>query len=192
MAEREVDKLGTSLFSAHASPSTSTSGKLVGCQTLVARHGPIVYQSALGRMDRERDKPMRDDAIFRFYSMTKPITSVALMSLYEQGHFRLNDPVHRVIPEWRDQWVYVSGSGASMQTKIPDRPVEHRVFGDRRLIRPLARRAERPRSAPRRPRVQAATRSSRRTPPCCPPARQRAPGPTSPPRWGSGRRPRRA
>ncbi len=101
-------------------------GKLVGCQTLVARHGQVAYQSTLGRMDRERDKPMRDDTIFRIYSMTKPITSVALMSLYEQGHFQLNDPVHRVIPEWRDQRIYMSGSGESMQTKKPDRPVSFR------------------------------------------------------------------
>ena len=47
-------------------------------------------------------RPMADDTIFRIYSMTKPITSVALMTLYERGHFQLNDPVHRFIPEWRD------------------------------------------------------------------------------------------
>ena len=52
---------------------------------------------------------MADDTIFRIYSMTKPITSVALMTLYEQGHFQLNDPVYRVIPEWRDHRVWVSG-----------------------------------------------------------------------------------
>ena len=74
-----------------ASPTTSIrnyidSGKIVGCQVLVARHGHVAYFKSLGPMDRERDKPMRDDTIFRIYSMSKPITSVALMSLYEQGH----------------------------------------------------------------------------------------------------------
>jgi len=103
-----------------------TPGKLVGCQTLVAQHGQVAYSSVLGRMDRERDKPMREDTIFRIYSMTKPITSVALMSLYEQGHFQLNDPVSKVIPEWRDQRVYVSGDAHDMQTKAPDKAVTFR------------------------------------------------------------------
>ncbi len=84
-------------------------GKIAGCQVLVARHGHIAYFRSLGFMDLERRRPMRDDAIFRIYSMTKPITSVALMQLFEQGLFTLNDPVARVIPEWRDQRVYVSG-----------------------------------------------------------------------------------
>jgi CubicO group peptidase (beta-lactamase class C family) len=103
-----------------------TPGKLVGCQTLVAQHGQVAYSSALGRMDRERNMPMREDTIFRIYSMTKPITSVALMSLYEQGHFQLNDPVSKFIPEWQDQRVYVSGDAHGMQTKAPKRPVTFR------------------------------------------------------------------
>jgi CubicO group peptidase (beta-lactamase class C family) len=77
-------------------------------------------------MDRERNTPMREDTIFRIYSMSKPITSVALMSLYEQGHFQLNDPVSRVIPEWRDQRVWVSGDGEDMQTAAPDHPMTFR------------------------------------------------------------------
>ena len=52
-------------------------------------------------MDLEREKPVEDDTIFRIYSMTKPITSIALMQLYERGLFQLNDPVHRVIPRWQ-------------------------------------------------------------------------------------------
>jgi CubicO group peptidase (beta-lactamase class C family) len=75
-------------------------------------------------MDRERQRPMADDTIFRIFSMTKPITSVALMTLYEQGYFQLNDPLHRVIPEWRDMQVYVSGEGersrhASTRADLP-------------------------------------------------------------------------
>ena len=72
--------------------------KIAGCQVVVARHGHVAYQRTLGLMDIERNKPMTEDAIFRIYSMTKPITSIALMQLYEQGMFQLNDPVHRVIP----------------------------------------------------------------------------------------------
>lgn len=102
------------------------SGKIAGCQTLVARHGEVAYCESQGSMDLERRKPMADDTIFRIYSMTKPITSVALMTLYEQGAFQLNDPVSRVIPEWRDQQVYVSGSGADMQTRAPKQPMTFR------------------------------------------------------------------
>ncbi|MBI5949709.1 MAG: beta-lactamase family protein [Chloroflexi bacterium] len=101
-------------------------GKIVGCQVLVSRHGHPAYFRSFGQMDRERNTPMRDDAIFRIYSMSKPITSVALMSLYEQGHFQLNDPVSRVIPEWREQRVWVSGDGETMQTKEPERPMTFR------------------------------------------------------------------
>jgi CubicO group peptidase (beta-lactamase class C family) len=101
-------------------------GKIVGCQTLVARHGHVAYLSSLGEMDRERGTPMREDTIFRIYSMTKPITSVALMTLYERGLFQLNDPVSRVLPEWRDQRVWVSGEGEQMVTKAPERPLTFR------------------------------------------------------------------
>ena len=75
-------------------------GKIAGCQTLVARHGHVAHFSSLGLMDRERNKPVADDTLWRIFSMTKPITGVALMSLYEHGHFQLDDPVHRFIPAW--------------------------------------------------------------------------------------------
>lgn len=101
-------------------------GKIAGCQTLVARHGHIAYFRSLGHMDRERQRPMAGDAIFRIFSMTKPITSVALMTLFERGDFQLNDPVHRVIPEWRDLRVYESGEGEGMRTRPPARPMTFR------------------------------------------------------------------
>ena len=101
-------------------------GKIIGCQTLVARHGHVAYFKSFGQMDRERKKPLTDDTIFRLYSMTKPITSVALMSLYEQGHFQLNDPVSRFIPAWRDHKVWVSGVGAEMETAAPKSPMTMR------------------------------------------------------------------
>jgi CubicO group peptidase (beta-lactamase class C family) len=110
----------------HLERSYIAPGKIAGCQTLVARRGHIAYFRSQGQMDRERQRPMADDAIMRIFSMTKPITSVALMTLYEQGYFQLNDPVHRVIPEWRDQQVYVSGEGEHMQTRPPVRPMTFR------------------------------------------------------------------
>jgi len=110
----------------HLRRSYIDNGKIAGCQVLVARHGYPAYFKSLGLMDRERAKPMRDDTIVRLYSMTKPITSVALMTLYEKGYFQLNDPVHKFVPEWRDHRVWVSGDGASMQTERPNRPASMR------------------------------------------------------------------
>ncbi|MCH8814461.1 MAG: beta-lactamase family protein [Chloroflexi bacterium] len=101
-------------------------GKIAGCQALVARRGHVAYFRSLGFLDRERRRPMVDDTIFRIFSMTKPITSVALMTLYERGYFQLNDSVHRVIPEWGDMMVYVSGEGERMQTRAPTRPMTFR------------------------------------------------------------------
>ncbi|MFI4974596.1 MAG: serine hydrolase domain-containing protein [Caulobacterales bacterium] len=101
-------------------------GKIAGCQVAVARHGHLAYFRSFGQMDRERGKGMTEDAIFRIYSMTKPITSVALMSLYERGYFQLNDPVSRFFPAWRDHKVWVSGRGEDMKTEEPRRPVSMR------------------------------------------------------------------
>ena len=100
--------------------------KIAGCQVSVARHGHMAYQKSFGLMDIERNKPTRDDTIYRIYSMTKPITSVALMTLYEQGYFQLNDPVSRYVPSWKNHRVWVSGEGADMVTEAPTRPVTFR------------------------------------------------------------------
>jgi CubicO group peptidase (beta-lactamase class C family) len=110
----------------HLNRSYIEPGKIAGCQTLVARHGHVAYFKSFGLMDRERRKSMADDTIFRIYSMTKPIASVALMSLYEQGHFQLNDPVSRFIPAWREHKVWVSGAGADMQVLTPEKPMTMR------------------------------------------------------------------
>ncbi len=110
----------------HLQRSYVAPGKIAGCQTLVARHGHVAYFRSLGEMDRERKRPMQDDTIFRIYSMSKPITSVALMQLYEEGRFQLNDPVYRAIPEWSDMKVWVAGEGASMELKAPDQPITFR------------------------------------------------------------------
>jgi len=86
-------------------------GKISGCQLALMRHGHLAYQRSLGQMDLGRGRSMADDAIFRIYSMTKPVTSVALMMLYERGLFQLDDPVSRWVPSWREQCVYVAGDG---------------------------------------------------------------------------------
>lgn len=86
--------------------------KIAGALTLIARRGEVVHLECVGLMDRERNAPMRPDAIFRIYSMTKPITCVALMMLYEQGCFQLFDPVSKFIPAFRDLKVY-AGEGVS-------------------------------------------------------------------------------
>lgn len=96
-------------------------GKLPGSVTLVARRGEIAWVKAQGLMDVERGKPMQRDTLFRIYSMTKPITSLAMMQLYEQGRFLLDDPVHRYIPAWKDLRVYKAGVYPAFLTTAADR-----------------------------------------------------------------------
>jgi CubicO group peptidase (beta-lactamase class C family) len=110
----------------HLNRAYVDNGKIAGCQVAVTRRGHLAYFKSVGQMDRERGKAMRDDTIFRIASMTKPVTSVALMTLYERGYFQLNDPVHRFIPSWRDHRVWVSGDGDAMVTERPHRPVSMR------------------------------------------------------------------
>jgi CubicO group peptidase (beta-lactamase class C family) len=98
-------------------------GKIAGAMTLVARRGQIAHLSPLGLMDRERNKPMREDTIFRIYSMTKPITSVALMTLYERGVFQLADPVHHWIPEFEHLRVNRYGRYPNFTTDAAVRPM---------------------------------------------------------------------
>src|SRR5438067_1401312 len=84
--------------------------KLPGAISLVARRGRVVHFETYGNMDDERQKPMRADAIFRFYSMTKPIASVGLMMLYEQARFQLDDPASKFIPELKGLKVFDGGT----------------------------------------------------------------------------------
>ena len=84
-------------------------GYLPGMLTHVYRGGHLVHTGMCGHMDLERGKKMREDAIFRIYSMTKPITAVALMMLVEEGLIGLDDAVHTHIPGWKDLAVYASG-----------------------------------------------------------------------------------
>jgi CubicO group peptidase (beta-lactamase class C family) len=91
--------------------------------TLVQRRGEIAHHSALGFMDVERQRPVRDDTIFRIYSMTKPLTSVAFMMLVEEGLVALDDPVHRFIPQWRELGVYEAGFLETFRTRRTARPM---------------------------------------------------------------------
>src|SRR5215216_1643331 len=100
-----------------------SSGKLTGALTVVYHRGEVAHWSAQGLRDRERGKPVTDDTIFRIYSMTKPIVSVALMQLYERGLFQLDDPVHKYIPSWEKLRVYQSGAYPNFQTVPCERPM---------------------------------------------------------------------
>jgi len=93
-------------------------GYLPGILTQVYRKGHLVHTGMAGHMDLERQKPMREDAIFRIYSMSKPITAVALMMLVEEGALGLDDLVHHHIPSWKKMGVYASG----MPTLLADQP----------------------------------------------------------------------
>ena len=81
-------------------------GRIPGFLTIVARHGKIVHFETIGRRDIENNKPIEADTIFRIHSMSKPITSVAVMMLYEEGHFQLDTPVSKFIPEFENMKVY--------------------------------------------------------------------------------------
>ena len=91
--------------------------RLPGALTLVARHGEIALLDTYGYRDVERAVELTTDTVFRFYSMTKPITSVAVMMLYEEGRFQLDDPVDKFIPAFADMQVYIDGEGPTMRVE---------------------------------------------------------------------------
>ena len=93
--------------------------QIAGAVVLVARHGKVAFCEAVGKLDLKSGKPMRPDAIFRIYSMTKPITSVAALILLEEGKLKLDDPVAKYLPELKDLRVY----SAKDQTVAAKRPV---------------------------------------------------------------------
>jgi CubicO group peptidase (beta-lactamase class C family) len=95
------------------------SGQLPGLLTQVFRSGELVHVGLSGHMDLERGKAMREDAIFRIYSMTKPITAVALMMLVEEGALGLDDLVSAHIPSWKHMGVYASGVATLLSGQAP-------------------------------------------------------------------------
>ncbi len=96
-------------------------GKIAGTLTLVARQGQIAFFEPQGHLELEHARPMQHDTIFRIYSMSKPITSVGLMMLYEQGLFQLDDPIDKFIPAWANLRVFVSGTHPRFVTAPPAR-----------------------------------------------------------------------
>lgn len=98
-------------------------GQIAGFLAAVARKGHIVYSKCLGWADREAGLAIQPETIFRIYSMSKPITAVALMTLYEEGLFRLDDPVSAYIPAFKETPVYAGEGESGLMTVPPERPM---------------------------------------------------------------------
>lgn len=98
-------------------------GKLPGVQWVLSRRGEVVHRDVYGYADVEAERPVAPDTIYRIYSMTKPITSVGLMMLYEEGAFLLENPVGRFLPELADVQVWVGGSADAPETRPASRPM---------------------------------------------------------------------
>ena len=98
-------------------------GRLPGTNVLVSRGGKVVYHDVYGYRDVERSLPVEGDTIYRFYSMTKPITSIALMQLYENGLLQLKDPISKWIPAFADTRVFVGGDAVKPETREPAREI---------------------------------------------------------------------
>ncbi|MGH8919606.1 MAG: serine hydrolase domain-containing protein, partial [Actinomycetes bacterium] len=98
-------------------------GRLPGWLLLVSRHGQVAHLSTYGDRDIETARPVTDDTIWRLFSMTKPVTSVAAMMLYEEGAFQLTDPVSRWIPSFADLQVWRGGTSRAPVTRPATEPV---------------------------------------------------------------------
>jgi CubicO group peptidase (beta-lactamase class C family) len=94
--------------------------ELAGLVTVIARHGKVVGQKSYGQQDLATGKPMQKDAIFRIYSMTKPITGVAMMILFEEGKWKPSDPIAKYIPKFAGLKVYSGAdTGGALRTEAP-------------------------------------------------------------------------
>src|SRR5215208_7510810 len=93
-------------------------GTIPGAVLMIVRNGKVAYFESMGVVDPETKAPMRKDAIFRIYSMSKPITSVAVMMLYEQGRLSLDEPVAKYIPAFKDMKVGVETKGEDGKPKL--------------------------------------------------------------------------
>ena len=108
---------------AHLKSRYIDSGRFPGTQVLIYRRGKIVHSTVQGFADLERKVPVKDDTIFRIYSMTKPITSVAFMMPVEEGKVALDEPVAKYVPEWKNLGVFVAGTAPAFLTRPPSRPM---------------------------------------------------------------------
>jgi CubicO group peptidase (beta-lactamase class C family) len=102
-------------------------GEYPGAVLMIARHGKIVYSRTFGVLDPETREPMREDAIFRIASMTKPIASLAVMMLAEEGKLSIVDPVDKYLPELKDMKVAVTKSGADGRSVMTFEPQKRRM-----------------------------------------------------------------
>jgi CubicO group peptidase (beta-lactamase class C family) len=113
LSSERLERIGTKV------QQTIDDKRIAGAVTLVARHGKVVYFKSQGALDREANKSMRNDAIFRICSMTKPITSLAVMMLYEEGRFLLEDPISKYLPEFQNPKVLVKPPNNGEPYTIP-------------------------------------------------------------------------
>ncbi len=115
LSQERLDRI-TALMQKHVED-----GLLAGAVALVARNGKVAYLKSVGMQDQEKGVEMKPDAIFRIASMSKPITSVAVMMLYEEGRFRLSDPVSKYLPEFKNMKVLAvgpAGEGGKAQEQL--------------------------------------------------------------------------
>ncbi|PZF91499.1 serine hydrolase domain-containing protein [Micromonospora deserti] len=98
-------------------------GRLAGWQVVVTRRGEVAHASTYGLRDAEAGRPVEPDTLWRIYSMTKPVTSVAAMILWEEGRFELTDPISRWLPEFADLRVYSKGSALKPYTVPAVEPI---------------------------------------------------------------------
>ena len=101
-----------------------STGRVAGASALLWKNGREIYFGTAGHADREAGRPMRRDTLVQIYSMTKPVTGVALMQLWEQGRFGLDDPLARYLPEFEDTKVFAGlDSAGKPLLRAPDRPI---------------------------------------------------------------------
>src|SRR6202012_5881976 len=118
MSKAALDRIETHLKSRYVD-----SGRFPCTQLLVYRRGKVVHSAGQGLADVEREVPVKDDTIFRIYSMTKPITTVAFMMLVEEGLVALDEPVVKYIPEWKNLGVFIAGTAPNFLTRPLSRPM---------------------------------------------------------------------
>jgi CubicO group peptidase (beta-lactamase class C family) len=117
LSSERLDRIGTTV------QHTIDDKRIAGAVTLVLRRGRVAWFKSQGMMDREAGKAMRPDTMFRICSMTKPITSVAVMMLYEEGHFILDDPISKYLPEFKNAKVLVKPASGEPYSIPASRPI---------------------------------------------------------------------
>jgi CubicO group peptidase (beta-lactamase class C family) len=117
LSSERLDRIGATV------QHTIDDKRIAGAVTLVLRRGRVAWFKSQGMMDREAGKAMRPDTMFRICSMTKPITSVAVMMLYEEGHFILDDPISKYLPEFKNAKVLVKPASGEPYSIPASRPI---------------------------------------------------------------------